>query len=38
MISYFICREDLINNERVIVKDLGVLLPARKQDHLMVIT
>jgi hypothetical protein len=38
MISHFICREDLINNERVIVKDLGVLLPARQQDHLMVIT
>ena len=37
MISHFICREELINNERVIVKDLGVLLPARQQDHLMVL-
>jgi hypothetical protein len=37
MISHFICREELINLEGVIVKDLGVLLPARQQDHLMVI-
>lgn len=37
MISHFICREELINLEGVIVKDLGVLLPARQQDHLMVL-
>jgi len=37
MISHFICREELINLEGVIVKDLGVLLPARQQDQIMVL-
>ena len=37
MISHLICREELINLEGVIVKDLGVLLPARQQDHVMVL-
>ena len=37
MISHLICRDELINLEGVIVKDLGVLLPARQQDHLMVL-
>ena len=38
MISHYICREELINQERVIVKDLGVLLASRQQDHLMVLS
>ena len=37
MISHFICSEELINLEGVIVKDLGVLLPARQQDQIMVL-